>query len=313
MIAMTQQIKNPIRFAASLLLISIGIGACSAPSTPAGSSDKSFGATGVTMADFYYPKQAGVTYVYRNTISEYASNGNQLLSTYLGSTDTLRTLGYQGYNSPEGDPVYAFSVTYRVSPERNNKDVFPIYYVKKGSSNNGGFIAGNNPAGISNVSSINAVSSAIDTILYAVEGPARDIIDNVSSSGNVYRTDILYFTSTATEIKIWWSENGTMRETRLVWDGETIRNADWAYAAAVGDPYTTWTIKDGSTQVQTGAGSFNAAKVEVYTENLNTSTTEYKWWAPNTGLVKQFDEWRVTSDGQNFRRKTKVRELISIN
>src|SRR3954467_5055064 len=125
------------RFAAALLLASLGMSACSAPSAPAGSGDQSFGTLATNMADYYYPTQSGKTYIYRNTITEYSNTGNQVLSVTQGAYDTLRTLGYQGFDSPEGDPVYAFSVTYRVNAENNDKQAFPLYYVKKGNSNNG--------------------------------------------------------------------------------------------------------------------------------------------------------------------------------
>jgi hypothetical protein len=264
------------------------------------------------MADYYYPTEAGHTYIYKNTITEYANGGNQVLNTRIGGYDTLRTLGYQGYNSPEGDPVYAFSVTYRVSVDRNSKEAFQLYYVKKGSSNNGGFIADNDPTGFSNLGSVNAVTAAIDTILYAVEGPARDVIDG-GNGAKAYRTDIIYYTASQDFVNIWWNENGAMRQTRLIWNEDFVKNNEWSYAAAVGDPYTTWVVKDPDQQISTDAGTFTTAKIQAYTQNLNTSTTEYKWWGRNTGLVTQYDEWRVTDDGQNFRKKTKVRELISIN
>jgi hypothetical protein len=299
------------RFAAALLLASLGMSACSAPSAPAGSGDQSFGTLATNMADYYYPTQSGKTYIYRNTITEYSNTGNQVLSVTQGAYDTLRTLGYQGFDSPEGAPVYAFSVTYRVNAENNDKQAFPLYYVKKGNSNNGGFIIGNDPTGIQNTASVNVVSAAIDTILYAVEGPARDVIDGPGTKS--YRTDKIYFTAHHDFVNIWWNENGAMRETRLIWNEDFVKNNEWNYSAAVGDPYTFWTIKNVDAQLTTGAGTFTTAKIQAYTDGLNTPTTEYKWWGRNAGLVKQYDEWRVTSDGQDFRKKTKVRELISIN
>ncbi len=317
---MTQRNNNPrssmerqsARLAALLLLITFGLSACSQPNTPAGSGENAYGTLATNMADYYYPTEAGKTYVYKNTITEYNNAGNQVLQSYLGGYDTLRTLGYQGFNSPEGDPVYAFSVKFRVSSDRNNKTPFDLYYVKKGSSNNGGFIEGNDPTGFSNLGTVSAVAAAIDTILYAVEGPARDVIDAVGTT-KVWRTDRIFFSAHQDHVNIWWYENGAMRQTRLIWNEDFVKNNDWAYAAAVGDPYTTWVVKDVDAQLTTSAGTFTTAKLQAYTENLNTSTTEYKWWGRNTGLVSQYDEWRVTSDGQNFRKKTKVRELISIN
>jgi hypothetical protein len=300
------------RLAAPLLLITFGISACTAPNTPAGSGEKSFGTLATNMADYYYPTEAGKTYVYSNTITEYVNGGNQVLRSYAGGSDTLRTLGYQGYNAPDGSPVYAFSVTYRVSAEMNTKTPFQLFYVKKGSSNNGGFITDNDPTGFTDLGTVNAVAAAIDTILYAVEGPARDVID-AEGTTKVWRTDKIYFTAHQDYVNIWWNENGAMRRTRLIWEEDFVKNNEWAYAAAVGDPYTTWIIKDADAQLTTDAGTFTTAKIQAYTQNLNTSTTEYKWWGRNTGLVSQYDEWRVTDDGQNFRKKTKVRQLISIN
>jgi hypothetical protein len=265
------------------------------------------------MADYYYPTVAGKTYIYRNTVTEFANGGNQAPLSYVTSTDTLRTLGYQGYNAPDGSPVYAFSVTYRVCADRDNKDQFKLYYVTKGNSSNGGFITGNDPrmiANLSNISSVNMTSASIDTILYAVEGPARDVIDGPGPK--VYRTDVIYFTAKADIVNLWWNENGAMRQTRLIWDGDFVKNEEWSYASSVGDPYTLWEVSDVSALTTTPAGTFSTAKISAFTSSINTPTTEYKWWGRNTGLVSQYDEWRVTNDGQNFRKKTKLRELISI-
>lgn len=307
---MTQSIIKPTRLAALLLVVSLGVSACSAPSGPVGSSDNSFGTLAANMADYYYPTTGGKTYIYKNTITEYNNGGNKVAETYVGGYDTVRLLGHQGFNAPDGSPISAFSVTYRVTADRNNKNSFPLYYVKKGNSNNGGFIVGNDPTGMSNVASLNVVTAAIDTILYAVEGPIRDIIDGPGTKS--YRTDKIYYTANADHVNIWWVENGAIRKTRLCWDGDFTKNDEWNYAIAVGDPYTYWSVKNPDTQVTTPAGTFTTAQIEVFTENLNTSTAEYKWWGRNTGLVKQYDEWRVTSDGSDFRKKTKVRELISI-
>ncbi|HYE75929.1 MAG TPA: hypothetical protein VEF04_21470 [Blastocatellia bacterium] len=306
-------LSNKLKLSAAALMLGVGIGACQAPSAPVGEGKPSYGAlASQNMADYYYPKEAGWTYVYESTITEYDNGGNLMLANYSAGYDTLKTLGYQGFNSPSGDSVYAFSVTHSVVSGRNNKNRFQLYYVKKGSSDNGGFIVGNNPSGFSNVDSVSAVAAAIDTILYAIEGPARDIIYNAGSGGTrTTMTDKIFYTAKNDEVQIWWSEGGAMRTTRLIWQEDLIKNNEWAYAAAVGDQSTTWKVRDESDPVYTDAGNFDAVKVEAFTQGLKTSATEYKWWGVNKGLVKQYDEWRVTNDGQNFRKKVKVRELVS--
>jgi hypothetical protein len=303
---------NKLKLTIAALVLGVGIGSCSAPSSPVSNGPQSYGALATqNMADYYYPKEAGWTYVYKNTITEYDNGGNSVLSTYAGSTDTLRTLGYQGFNSPSGDPVYAFTVSHSVLTSRNSKNSIKLYYVKKGSSDNGGFIIGNDPTGFSNVDSVVATAAAIDTILYAIEGPARDVIYGNGSGSRTSMVDKIFYTAKNDVVQIWWYENGAMRTTRLIWEQDLQKNNEWAYAAAVGDQSTTWKVRDESDLVSTGAGQFDAVKVEAFTQNLKTSATEYKWWGVNTGLVKQYDEWRITNDGQNFRKKTKVRELVS--
>lgn len=310
---MIVNLNRKVRAAAAVLVMTASFGACNPPSAPVSAGSTSHGAlVSQNMADYYYPTQPGWTYVYKQTITEYNNTGNQILSSYTGGYDTLKTLGYQGFLSPQGDSVFAFSVTYRVLQSKNTKDRFQLYYVKKGSSNNGGFIDNNNPTGISGIDSITAVAAAIDTILYAVEGPARDVIDNALATGSrIYRTDKIYFTAKNDVVSIWWYEFGALRQTRLVWEEELTKNTEWQYAQPVGDENTYWSVKDENESISTTDGTFDAAKIQAFTQDLKTSTIEYKWWGANTGLVKQYDEWRVTSDGLNFQKKTKVRELIS--
>lgn len=264
------------------------------------------------VSEYYYPKEAGWTYIYKHTIHEYANGGNSVTATIDGPCDTLKTLGYINTNA-NGDSVFAFKVTYRVLQSRANKVKFPLYYFpKNGEANTGGFVLGNSKTGLTGLDSITSVAGAIDTILYVVEGPTRDVVDDYTSTGTrVWRTDIIYFTAKRDTVEIWWKDGTVMNRTRLLWYQDFDKNDEWQYAMSVGDPYTWWQVADEEESVTTTAGTFNTVKIEAFTDNLKTSTTEYKWWGDGVGMVKQYDEWRVSSNGQNFDKRTRVRELIS--
>lgn len=302
-----------VRLAAFTLTLGL-LASCSAPTGPITHGGTSYGTiSNKDMADYYYPKEAGWTYVYKHTITEFTGGGNTVANTWIGGYDTLRTIGYVG-NAPNGDSMFAFDVKYRLLSTKNTKDRFQLYYYSKngGNSNMGGFVDGNNPSNRTGIDSISSVAGAIDTILYVTEGPTRDVVDNVTAEGTrVYRTDRIFFTSRKDSVCIWWREGTTMRYTRMLWYRDFQKNADWAYAMEVGDPYTYFEVADEDELIPTAAGNIAAARIEAFTENLRTSTVEYKWWGNFAGLIKQYDEWRVSSDGQNFRKKTRVREIIS--
>jgi hypothetical protein len=296
---------------ALLALVGLSISSCSEPNAPVGTGGKSFGALSTDARDYYYPRQAGWTYIYKNTITEYVGTSNTVASTTTGSIDTLRTRGFVGF-TPEGDSMYAMDVTYRVLGNFANKNRFNLFYFKKGQSNNGGFITGNNPAGFNraDLDSVSTVSASIDTILYAVEGPTRDLIDNPASANTRYtRTDRIFYSASSDSVYIWYKEGLTIRKVRQLWEGDFIKNDDWRYSDW--DNYTYLKVGDEDVTVSTDAGAFTCAQLQVVTDQLNTPVVEAKYFGFQTGLVKQFDEWRVTSDGANYTRKTKARELIS--
>lgn len=301
-------------YVAALIAVStITLASCSAPNGPVASGGASYGVlSNKDMSEYYYPREAGWTYVYKHTITEYSNGGNSVSATYSGPYDTLRTLGYIG-KAPTGDSMFAFSVTYRLLESKNNKNRFQLYYFPKGgNANTGGFVKGNNRGTLTGLDSISSVAGAIDTILYVTEGPTRDVVDDYASNGNrVYRKDIIYFTAYKDSVKIWWKDGTVMRSTRIMWQRDFNKNDDWAYAQVVGDPYTWFQVDDEDQTISVDAGSFTCARIEAFTDRLNTSTQELKYWGSGTGLVKQYDEWRVSSDGQSFDKRTRVRELVS--
>jgi hypothetical protein len=301
-----------LNFSALLLLLGLGVASCSEPSAPVGAGSDSYGTlSGRDMRDYYYPRQAGWTYIYKNTFAVYDGTSNTVGSTVVGSIDTLRTRGFSNV-TPGGDSLYAMDISYRVLSNFANKNRFNLYYFKKGQSNNGGFIVGNNPTGFdrSDLDSISTVSSSIDTILYATEGPTRDLIDNPASTSTRYvRNDRIFYSAKGDSVYIWFKEGSTMRKVRQLWYSDFEKNADWQYATW--DNYTYFKVGNEDVSVSTEAGNFSAAELDVITEDLNTPVKEVKYWGNNTGLVKQYDEWRTTTDGVNYTRKSKVRELIS--
>jgi hypothetical protein len=296
---------------ALLLLVGLSISSCSEPNTPVGAGGKSFGALSNDARDYFYPRQAGWTYVYKNTFTEYVGITNTVANTVTGSIDTLRTRGFVAM-TPEGDSLYAMDVTYRVLSNFANKNRFNLFYFKKGQSNNGGFIIGNNPSGFNraDLDSVSTVSASIDTILYAVEGPTRDLIDNPTSGNTKYtRTDRIYYSASHDSVYIWYKEGTTMRKVRQLWDADFEKNDAWRYSDW--DTYTYLKVSNEDVDVSTEAGTFTCAQLQVITDHLNTPVIESKMFGFQTGLVRQFDEWRVTSDGANYTRKSKSRELIS--
>lgn len=301
-----------LHISALLVLLGLGVASCSEPMAPAGAGSDSYGViSGRDMRDYYYPRQAGWTYIYKNTFTEYSGTSNTVASTVTGSYDTLRTRGFSSITA-EGDTLYAMDVTYRVLSNYANKNRFNLYYFKKGQSNNGGFIVGNNPASYnrSDLDSISTVAASIDTILYATEGPTRDLIDNAYATGSrLVRTDRIYFSAKGDSVFLWFKEGTTIRKIRQMWYKDFDKNLDWQYATW--DNYTYFKVADEDVSVSTDAGTFTAAELDVITEDLNTPVKETKFWGLNAGLVKQYDEWRTTTDGINYTKKSKVRELIT--
>jgi hypothetical protein len=300
-----------LNLSALLLLLGLGVASCSEPSAPVGAGSDSYGViSGRDMRDYYYPREAGWTYIYKNTFTDYVGTSNTVASTATGSFDTLRTKGFGlMYN---GDSLFTMDVTYRVLSPYANKNRFNLYYFKKGQSNNGGFIIGNSPVGFnrSDLDSISSVAASIDTILYATEGPTRDLIDNPYVSGSrVTRTDRLYYSAKGDSVFLWFKEGTTIRKIRQLWCNDFDKNLDWQYATW--DNYTYFKVADEDMTASTPAGNFTAAELDVITEDLNTPVKELKYWGLGAGLVKQYDEWRITSDGVNYAKKSKVRELIS--
>jgi hypothetical protein len=108
---------------------------------------------------------------------------------------------------------------------------------------------------------------------------------------------------------IWYKEGTVMRKVRQLWDDDFEKNDAWRYSDW--DTYTYLKVNDEDVDVSTEAGTFTCAQLQVVTDHLNTPVIESKQFGFQTGLVRQFDEWRVTSDGANYTRKAKTRELIS--
>lgn len=294
------------------LLLGLGVASCSEPSAPAGAGSESYGVlANKDMRDYYYPRQAGWTYIYKNTFTEYVGTSNTVASTVVGSYDTLRTSGFSSITAT-GDTLYQMDVSYRTLSNFANKTRFNLYYFKKGESNNGGFIVGNNPTGYnrSDLDSISSVAASIDTILYAVEGPARELIDNPNATGSrVTRSDRIFYSAKGDSVFLWFKEGVTIRKIRQMWYTDFDKNDDWQYATW--DNYTYFKVADADVTLSTPAGVFTAAELDVITEDLNTPVKETKFWGNGVGLVKQYDEWRTTTDGTNYTKKSKVRELIS--
>lgn len=293
------------------LAIAIGLGlqACAEPDLNITEGSTSYGALATTrMSEYFYPREAGWKYVYSSSIEEY--NGGSLDRTVAGGHDTLRTLGFQNMYSPSGDSMFAFSVTYRVLASKNTHEPFDLHYVKKANGKKGGFIVGNDPAGFANVQSISTSARAIDTILYVVEGPTRDVIDNYNSTATrEYRTDKIFFTAHNDSVVLWYKEGNVFRRTRQVWYQDFERGDEWRYGLWENSTYSE--VRDENSWLTTDAGTYRCAKIDVYSTNINTETEERKWYGFQSGLIQQRDVWHVTTNGRTFHKRVRTRVLIS--
>jgi hypothetical protein len=295
-----------------LLAVALSTAGCSSTASNPADGGLAYGALPTfNMSEYYYPRTAGQTFLYAHKIENYDKTGN-LVSTFAGSTDTLRTLGYKGI-SPLGDSLFGVSITYRVLSNYANRPEMTLWYVKNGSSQNGAFTDSKYDGCVAPPRPTKPVPC--DTILAGLYGRMKSIADDFESgAARVWQTDYLFFTAHKDSVLIWYreGENGDLRTIRQVFYDDIRRQLDWQYG--LWETSTILKVVENDTYVTVGSNQIRSTKIEVVTPADDMPTREWKWFGIGLGPVKQVDEWYVAPNGSINDRVKKVmtRELTQV-
>ncbi len=290
------------------------------PSGPVTGGGASYGSLGSQdMSDYYYHKTAGYTYVFSNVQNFLDDDGN-VTATYTGANDTVRTLGYDAANGPNGDSLYRIQITYRVDSAYAGRQWMNIYYVGTSPTNGGFLTQGTNPSDVPGCVFMGKPRPrpvSTDTILAGIAGYVRTQTDDFTNASGHFKwqTDTLWFTSHGDSTIIWerFFAGGPLRMSRLIFCKNFTNNSTWTYDQI--DATTIFTVNDKDQQVTVPAGTYNhCVKIDVRTSKVSDDIpiTEKKWFACGTGIIKQYDKWATTTDGQTFQMQDFTRSLISI-
>jgi hypothetical protein len=281
----------------------------------AGASHGSLGSA--DMSDYYYRKAAGWTYVFKNVDAIQNPDGSK--SVLNGANDTVRTLGFAGSMSPNGDSLFRVAITYRVLSIYAGRNEFDLLYITNGNSSNGAFI--DRSLGMSNEQSMYKRPRPVstDTILAGVAGRIRTLCDDFAGTGatTLWQTDTLWFTSHGDSVYIWERFPGAenLSCSRLIFcrDFQGGVGNGWNYDLISGT--TNIRVRDADGSISSPIGTLShTAKLEVTTPSIaaNMPIEEYKWYACGVGQVGQVDKFAVTTDGSNRYQHEYAHFLISL-
>lgn len=302
------------------IAFSIGLSSCSvSPSGPAavGASHGALGSD--NMCDYYYKKTAGWTYAFSNVENIYNSDGT--VTTLTGAPDTVRTLGYCCV-APNGDSLYQIAITYRVTAYYAGRNTIDMYYLPPHSDNNnassGGFV--DNGAQVSGMKIMLKKPRPVstDTILAGVIGRVRTLADDFTNTAAsyVWQTDTLWASEHNDTVLIWERFPGStvLSRSRCIFTRDFAKHVDWKYDLIWNTTMVHVDSADMSLTVP--AGTFaHVAKMDVSTNDDvmgNLPITEKKYFAFGVGFTKEYDVWRVTTDGQHFTKEDFTRSLVSL-
>lgn len=292
-------------------LLSLSLASCAldtnapyAPSTTAHGTVSSSNAS-----SYFYPHVKGYTYAYTNTFRSYDRGADQDPTTTVGTSDTVKTLGYQGSTST-GDSLFAISVKYEVLSSYQGRPKMPLRYVPQSSGFVGAFVNNSQTVG-GEVTALspNTRAASVDSIMGAAAGRIRMIADDYSSNGTrLWQTDTVYFSGNGDSVYQYqkdgqgnWIRSRTIFCRRLS-TGDYWNNATWNTA-------TRYTVLNVDSAISLAGQNFQVTKIGVTSSNYNLPITEEKYFGVNTGLIKQFDSWYVTSDGSSATLQTLTREV----
>jgi hypothetical protein len=297
-----------------LLLLTTGIFAagCESPTDlPVESGRASYGATANSnLSTYYYPHRAGVVYVYSNKL---ISGPTHSQTTTVGSNDTVRTLGFQGFH--QSDSVFAISITYQTASALAGRTVTPLRYLPASSSFAGAYINGTSTIQgeiTTNSLATRAVSS--DSTTAPAHGRMRALASDLAGSGSaIWQTDTVYYTSDAYHVALLAKTAGGS----FVASKDLFRD-DVAVLAGNEWSYSTWQsatkLKVVSENAALTVGSTNMSAIHCKIENadLAVGSTSEKFFAPGYGQVKQVETFWTTTDGVSRVKHTHVREGVVV-
>jgi hypothetical protein len=301
-------------------LAGVALSACAvSPDGPAtgGASHGSLGSE--QMSDYYYKREAGWTYVYKNVERIYNSLG--IPTTCLtGANDTVRTLGFDGIESSTGDSLFRYEISYRISTDYAGRPAMDVNYLPATHSNttHGAFIDGD--ATIDGMTTMQRRPRPVstDTILAGIVGRLRTVTDPFDNSADyTWQKDTLWTTQHLDSVFIWerFYPGGPLQKSRCIFIADFRNRYSWTYDV-VNSPSTTSVIVMNPDQILTVNGTLypHVVNFRIYTSEVDDQdfNRENKYFACWTGPVYQYDWWYVTSDGQNFTKQDFTRSLLSL-
>ncbi|MDP4199486.1 MAG: hypothetical protein Q8922_02930 [Bacteroidota bacterium] len=311
-------------FALSLTLC-LTLSSCSVtPNGPVATGASHGSLASDNMCDYYYKKSAGWTYAFSNIENIYNSNGT--ITTLVGAPDTVRTLGYGGL-APNGDSLYRFAITYRVSAAYAGRNQIDMWYIANGKSSNGAFVDGNAQV----MGMVNMLKKprpvSTDTILAGVVGRVRTLADDfTNTSSYVWQTDTLFASSRNDSVFVWECFPGSTKlsQSRCVFTKDFLNNTNsngtganinWVYDLIWGQ--TSINVDNANVSLTVPAGTFaSTAQLDIKTPDnsggYNMPITETKWFSYGVGFAKEYDVWNVTTDGTNFTKEDFTRSLMTL-
>jgi hypothetical protein len=311
-----------LRLLALLAIAGATLTSCAvSPNGPASTGASHGSLSNGDVSNYYYKKDAGWTYVFSNVEKVYPNSSAHCIggcqpTTYTGSNDTVRTMGFDGF-APNGDSLFRVEISYRVLTTYAGRSPINIYYLAPGAFHQGAFVDGS-VYGMSTMGKEPRPVST-DTILAGIVGRIRTKCDDFTNMGSyTWQIDTLWFSSHADSVYIWENigTSGTLLvQSRCIFVKNFVQNSSWVYDVINVPTTTTCVVTDPSTSVTVPAGYFsNVADIRVYTPEVEDKgfNKEDKYFAWGVGCVYEYDWWYVTSNGTTFNKQDFTRSLISL-
>lgn len=304
--------KSFIYSAAVAALLVLASGCAVSPGGPI-ISGAAHGALSYPALNFFYPTDAGHTFAYATIRKVYNSDGT-LANTYTGTNDTVRTLGYSGLNSPDGDSVFAVSSTYSIASGYTGAPSVNVNYVTN-AGGHAAFVDGTVGGELSVLKKPRPVST--DTILAGLIGRMRDsgFADWGQGGSFSWQTDTIYFSTHSDSVFMWDRSGSTLTKVRCILAGNSISAGDsWTYDYA--SESATCKMNSTDTSITITGGTFVHS---VAVDLINNETSSYdishaqKIFANGKGPVLCTDWYYVTTDGSTSHKVSYFKELFSSN
>lgn len=303
------------RFLRTLLLLStVGLFAagCEAPTDlPVDYGRTSYGATAnADLSTYYYPHRAGVTYVYSNKLIS-GPTFNQ--TTTVGSNDTVKTLGFQGFY--QNDSVFAVSITYQTASAFAGRSVSTLRYLPASSSFAGAYINGTTTLqGETTTNSLSTRAVSTDSTTAPAYGRMRSLASDLAGSGSaVWQCDTIFYTSDANHVALLAkSASGSFVHSKDLFraDVAVMAGNEWSYSSWQTD--TKLKVVSENTSLTVGSTNLSTIHCKVENSSLAVGSSSEKYFSPGYGQVKQVETFWTTTDGVSRTRNIIIREEIVV-